>query len=135
VLKRFIETDAPSLPYTIYWCYRSPPLYSDRTVPFETEFKLKSHFVKHGHKFGARTEAEYEQMADAFMAKPITADIYECMSPYGRRDRNRLEGSTLYFGVAYGLNTLYTFHTRTISNVASKGGPLGFVLAKCAEVK
>jgi hypothetical protein len=110
-------------------------MYSDRTVPFESAFKLTSHFLKHGHKFGARTEAEYEQMAEAFMSKPVTADIFECVSPHGRHDRNRLEGSTLYFGVAYGLSTIYTFHPRTLHGVTSKGGPLQFVLAKCAEVK
>jgi hypothetical protein len=102
-------------------------------VPFQNAFKLRSHFLKHGHKFGAATEEEYERMADAFMAKPVTIDIYECTSPFGRHDRNRLDGSTLYFGVAYGVDIIATFHPRGTYDVNSKGGPLGFVLAKCAK--
>ncbi len=78
-------------------------------------------------------------MADEFMAKPITADIFECTSPHGRHDRNRLEGSTLYFGVAYDRiptrNIISTFFPRSAQSVAGKGGPLGFITSKCAEVR
>jgi len=104
-------------------------------VPFATAFELSSHFVKHGHKFGAATEQEYERMADEFMARPLNADLYECVSSHGRRDRIRLEGTTRYFGVAYKVNTISTFHPRDAHAIASKGGPLGFVLFKCAEVR
>ncbi len=104
-------------------------------VPFADAFKLSSHFLKHGHKFGATSEAEYERMADEFMSKAITADIYECTSPHGRRDRNRLEGSTLYFGAAYNGDTIATYFPRSAMAVQRKGGPLGFVLSKCAEVR
>jgi hypothetical protein len=110
-------------------------MYIGSTVPFESAYKLKIHFVKHGWKFGAATQEDYERMADAFMSKPITADIYECVSPHGRHDRNRLEGSTLHFGAAYNGTVLYTFHPKTADNVQRKGGPLGFVLSKCAEVR
>lgn len=112
-----------------------PLVYSGLTVPFENEYKRNTHFLKHGRKFGVATEEEYERMADAFMSKPITADIFECTSPYGRKDRNRLEGSTLHFGAAYNGTILYTFHPRAADSVQRKGGPLGFVLSKCAEVR
>ena len=112
-----------------------PVRYIGSTVPFANAFELSTHFMKHGHKFGATSEEEYERMADEFMAKPLDADLYECTAPHGRNDRIRLEGATRYFGVAYRINTIATFHPRGAHAIASKGGPLGFVLFKCAEVR
>lgn len=110
-------------------------MYIKPTVPFADAYKLSTHFLKHGHKFGATSEAEYERMADEFMSRALTADIYECTSIHGRKCRNRLEGSTLYFGAAYQVNIIATYLPREAIAVQRKGGPLGFVLAKCAEVR
>ena len=107
-------------------------------MPFANSFSRAIHFAKHGHKFGAATEFDYERMADAFMALPLASNLYECINPTGTNDRVRLDSITLHFGVAY-LDTasgtvLRMFHVRTASSIAAKGGPQGFVNHKCAEV-
>ena len=106
-------------------------MYIGLTVPFASAFHLSSHFLKHGKDVGAVSEQEYEQMADAFMSKPIRAGIYECTSVHGRRERNRIEESTFYFGVAYNGSTIATFYPPSAVSVKRKGGPQGFILSKC----
>lgn len=73
-------------------------------------------------------------MADAFMALPLTANLYECVNSTGMRDRNRLDGLTRFFGVAYRGNIVRTLHLRDAAEIAYWGGPLGFVNHKCSEV-
>jgi hypothetical protein len=109
-------------------------VYIVETVPFASGKQRKIHFVRHGHEFGAADEYEYERLADAFMSMPLHPDIYECINPTGKNDRNRLEGMTRYFGVAHSVSVLRTFHIRDASSIAYRGGPMGFVLHKCAEV-
>jgi hypothetical protein len=109
--------------------------YSKPSMPFENAMKLSIHFAKHGHKFGAATAEEYEGMADEFMGRPLNADLQECVSPHGSQDRVRLEGTTPYYGVAYGFDILRTFHVKDRFGVARKGGPRAFVGTKCAEVR
>ncbi len=92
------------------------------------------HFVKHGHKFGAASELEYERMADAFMSQPLNHDLLQCISLHGARCRNRIQASTLYFGVALHLS-IRTFHTKDANGVAKKGGPASYVAALCSEVR
>jgi len=70
-------------------------------MPFANPLSRAIHFAKHGHKFGATTEFEYEKMADAFMAAPLRAGLYECVNPTGTHDRIRLDGANRHFGVAY----------------------------------
>ncbi len=106
-------------------------MYSGKTVPFASALQLSTHFLKHGKKFGAASEQEYEQMADAFMSKPIRAGLFECTSVHGRCERNRIEESTLYFGVAYNGSTIATFFPHSALTVKSKGGSQGFILSKC----
>jgi hypothetical protein len=103
-------------------------------VPFENPRQLAIHFAKHAHKFGLTTEREYEEMADAFMSQPLNADLYECVSPHRSRLRYRLQGSTLYFGIAARVTVLVTFHPRDPHGVALRGGPAGFVAHQCAQV-
>lgn len=102
------------------------------SVPFADALSLSLHFVKHGHKFGAATEQEYEQMADRFMSQVLHPDLHECIKA-SNLDRIRLEGATRYFGVAYNVLTIRTFHVRDTFSIAHGGGPAGFVAHKCAE--
>lgn len=104
-------------------------------MPFASAYKLASHFVAHGHEFGAANEAEYEQMADMFMSQPLHSDLFECIRLTGTNDRIRLDGAIGYYGVAYGILTLRTFHTKSQSQIAAGGGPLGYVSRKCAEIR
>jgi hypothetical protein len=109
-------------------------VYSVETVPFPSRRQCSLHFSKHGHHFGAADEQEYERLADAFMSQPMYPDLYECVNPTGMNDRNRLDGATRYFGVAYNVTVLRTFHIRDAGSIAYRGGPLGFVTHKCSEV-
>ena len=89
---------------------------------------------KHGHRFGAVDEYDYERMADCFMAMPLHANLFECVNPTGDRDRNRIEGGTHIFGVAYNVSILRTFHIRDAASIARAGGPMAWVLQKCAKI-
>jgi hypothetical protein len=109
-------------------------MYIDRTVPFPNATQRQLHFVKHGHKFGAVDEFEYERMADTFMTMVMHPNIFECYRSVGTFDRIRLDGLTRFFGVAYNGTVLRTFHPRSAASIAAKGGPQGFVAFKCAEV-
>jgi len=100
-------------------------------VPFASALHLTTHFHKHGHRFGAATENDYEKMAEAFMSQPLHADLYECTRTDG--DRIRLEGITHYYGVAYDVTIIRTFHIRDAHGIAMRGGPAGFVAHKCRE--
>jgi hypothetical protein len=105
-----------------------------RIVPFANATSRAIHFARHGHEFGAKSELEYERMTDKFMATPKRPNLSERVNLTGTHDRIRLEGITRHFGVAYNGVTLRTFHIRSASAIALRGGPLGFVLHKCAEV-
>jgi hypothetical protein len=104
------------------------------TVPFANANQRAIHFARHRHEFGAADEFEYERLADAFMTGPVHIDLYECINPTGTNDRNRLDGSTRHFGVAYGQLVLRTYHIRDAFSIAYRGGPAGFVTHKCSEV-
>jgi hypothetical protein len=108
-------------------------------VPFPDPKERAKHFIKHGHKFGAADEFEYERMADAFMTAPAHPNLYEGVrataSRAGSRDRFRLDAITLHFGIAYGVLELRTYHIRDPHGIAMHGGPAGFIAHKCAEVK
>ena len=103
-------------------------------MPFETPKSRAIHFARHGQEFGAKDEYEYERMADTFMSLPLGANVYECTNLSGTFDRIRLDGSTRFFGVSFGILTVRTFHVRDAFSIAHRGGPAGFVAHKCAEV-
>jgi hypothetical protein len=110
-------------------------MYSGLTVPFLNAAQRSKHYVKHGHRFGAATEQDYERMADEFMTFPLLPPLVECTRITGTFDRVRLNGTTGHYGVAYNILTIRTFHVKEAAAVARRGGPLGFVLHKCAEVR
>jgi pyocin large subunit-like protein len=108
-------------------------MYIDPTVPFPNAKQRSLHFVKHGHKFGAVDEFDYERMADVFMSSPMHPNMHECYRATGTLDRIRLDALTRFFGVAYHGMVLRTFHPRNAHEIALKGGPQKFVLFKCSE--
>ena len=108
-------------------------LYIGLTVPFYSPVQRKKHFLKHGHTFGAMDEFHYEQMADIFMSSPAHLNTFECVNPNGTHDRIRLDGVTRHFGVDFKMG-IRTYHIRDAAGIARRGGPLGFVAHKCAEV-
>ena len=103
-------------------------------MPFASPYKRASHFVLHGHEFGAADEYAYEQMADAFMSQVMNPNLYECIRTVGAGDRVRLDGAIGYYGVAFIL-TIRTFHTKSQQQIAAAGGPLALVTRKCSERK
>jgi hypothetical protein len=110
-------------------------MYADLTVPFSDSIQRAKHFLKHGHKFGALDEFDYERLADAFMTAPLHPNLFECNRIVGTFDRIRLDGTTHYYGVAYNVSVVRTFHVKDAAGIAHRGGPLAFVLYKCAEVR
>lgn len=112
-------------------------VYIDLTVPFASPFLLQIHFDRHGHEFGATSEEDYERKADEFMSRPPTADIYDgqCVNhrPTGVYDRIRLHGTTRWFAVAYGVQTIRTFHVTRRNKIIKAGGPRAFVDQQCLE--
>jgi pyocin large subunit-like protein len=68
--------------------------------PFDPDYR-RQHSEDHGHEFGARTEAEYEAMADHFMTKPMEDTMEQCLrKPYChircRYDKRSQEYGTMY---------------------------------------
>jgi hypothetical protein len=108
-------------------------VYTSGTVPFASKYKRESHFLAHGRKFGASTEEEYERMADEFMSRAPNSDLYDCIRNIMSNDRIRLEGSTLFFGLAYGILVIRSFYPKDANSIAADGGAAGFVARKCAE--
>jgi len=102
-------------------------------VPFGSASELGIHFRKHGHKFGARTAADYERMADAFMFGIMNGNTQECVRPGGRR-RCRLDFVAADFGVALVVTQLViTFYPQTPRMVTKHGGPAGLFAYECAR--
>jgi hypothetical protein len=112
-------------------------MYTGATVPFPNAIERKKHYRKHGWKFGARDEHDYERMADEFMSAPMHADLYEdtMLRQNGVLDRLRLHGVTLHFGVAHHISILRSFYPRKPHEITRHGGPAGFIAAKCKEVR
>jgi hypothetical protein len=95
--------------------------------------QLNIHFQKHGYKFGLKTAAEYEQMADTFMFGMMNADTRECNRP-GKKRRCRLEFTAVHFGVAQRIPAfLLSFYPPAASMIAKHGGLNGFFTFECAR--
>jgi hypothetical protein len=50
-------------------------------MPFANELERAIHFAKHGHEFSASTEIDHERVADAFLSRPMTMTMRECIRP------------------------------------------------------
>lgn len=102
-------------------------------VPFANVMKRDIHFRRHGHEFGAATPTEYEQMADAFMFGPMSADTNECVRPNGRL-RNRMDFVTVHFGVAViARPVVATFYIPAPDTVTRHGGVAQLFADYCAR--
>jgi hypothetical protein len=103
-------------------------------MPFFDQLDRDTHFLKHGHEFGATDALEYERMADAFMFDALEGDARECTRP-GGIDRLRLGFNTRRLGVAC-TNPVFvrTFYVVTVISVASHGGAKGYFRWQCARI-
>lgn len=89
--------------------------------------------MKHGAKFGVTTEAEYEQMADAFMFDAMDADTRECVRP-SLTDRLRFKAVNRHFGVACIQPAFVrTFYPVPPKRIAKRGGPEPFFAYECGR--
>ena len=103
-------------------------------MPFLNPTELSIHFVKHGHKFGATDEREYEQLAEQFMFGPMNADTRQCIRPNGV-DRLRLEEAVRHFGVAcIQPEFIRTFYPIAQHKIDSRGGTAGYLAYQCGRV-
>lgn len=103
-------------------------------MPFSTAQERALHFQKYGHKFGATTEIQYEQMADAFMGQPMTITMRECIRPQGI-DRLRFNIANDHFGAAIVASTIIkTFHIVPYFKIIRRGGKTAFFNYECARV-
>lgn len=102
-------------------------------VPFINAYERATHFQKHGHKFGAATEEEYEQMADAFMVRALSPILQECIRHMSHQepDRVRLHFDDGHFGVAYRTNILRTFHIKYRVRNLSRAGAAALLAEEC----
>ena len=103
-------------------------------MPFANPKELGIHFRKHGHEVGARTAAEYEQMADAFMLGAMNTDTQECLRG-NRVKRCRLDFVTTHFGVALAATpVMLTFYPPRPDTIARYGGILGYFQHECGRM-
>lgn len=103
-------------------------------MPFIDAYARASHFKRHGHEFGAITEEEYEQLADAFMARALSPILQECiriMSP--DQDRVRLHFDRGNFGVSYGHAVLRTYHVKAQGKIRTRGAAAGLLAYECGR--
>lgn len=75
---------------------------------FADAAKLHDHFARHGVDFGARTAAEYERLADAFLNGPPVASTVEKVRANG--DTVRYDPATEEFGVVKSDGTIRTYY-------------------------
>lgn len=99
-------------------------------VPFENAYKLRSHFMKHGHEFGVQTAAEYEQLADRFIFGPMNDHTQECVRRNGQSVRLDLQAR--HFGVGIvSSRVVKTFYVVPIGKIRNRGGPEQFLTSEC----
>jgi len=102
-------------------------------MPFTNAQELAMHFERHGREFGATTQVQYEVMADAFMAAPITITTRECVRPNGTH-RVRLNIMNKHFGVAVvASQIILTFYIVPLHKVIRRGGIANFFTQECAR--
>lgn len=84
---------------------------------------LEDHFLRHGPEFGAKTQEEYEQLADTFLGGPLPEGVRECYRN-SNRDRLRYNPATNEFGAVSPGGVIRTFYHpnrrrhRMVSNLA-----------------
>lgn len=102
-------------------------------MPFANADERAMHFQRHGREFGAGTELEYEQMADAFMISPLTLTMRECIRP-NRTDRVRINIANNHFGVGVVASAVIrTFYVVPLHKVIRRGGIVALFNYECAR--
>lgn len=104
-------------------------------MPFASAEERDIHFKKYGYQFGAATAVEYEEKADAFMAKPMNITLRECIRPNGK-DRIRFDVSNDHFGVGIvATTTVRTYHIIQFFRIYRHGGKQKFFEYECARTE
>jgi len=102
-------------------------------MPFANAFERDIHFKKHGSAFGATTEIQYEQMADAFMVVPLVLTMRQCIRPNGI-DRVRINIANKHFGVgAVASLIIKTYYIVPFHRYVRRNGIVGFFNYECAR--
>jgi hypothetical protein len=102
-------------------------------MPFASPDERAIHYKKHGLKFGAADELQYEQMADAFMTAVLTLTMRECVRP-GGIDRLRVNIANKHFGVGIvQTTTIRTFYIVPIHSINAHGGIAGYFTYQCGR--
>ena len=108
-------------------------------MPFANPCERAIHFAKHGHKFGAPDEFDYERMADLFMGGPLGPDTRECQRPVspttGEQDRVRFDFGKHYQGVAcIAPAYIRTFYPVELRFIRKHGGEAGYFAQECGRM-
>ena len=77
------------------------------TNGFLNSRQLRLHYAAHGAAFGARSAAEYQEIADRFLREPKGTAAEECKRSHG--DIVRFDPSTDEFGVLDARKVIRTF--------------------------
>jgi hypothetical protein len=102
-------------------------------MPFANAFERSIHFKRHGSEFGAATELQYEQMADAFMATPMTLTMRECIRPNGT-DRVRINIVNKHFGVGVVASAIIqTYYVAPFHRYVRRKGIAEFFTYECSR--
>lgn len=120
-----IFVESIGTPVTFFWSKAG-------ALPFGNKLSLADHFKKHGADFpNATTDADYEALGDAFMAKPCGGTLVE-----GRRrngDKLRFESTTRELGVVSRSGSLKTYYKVSPGLLKKKGGPTKYFLWECGR--
>lgn len=101
-------------------------------MPFGNSLSLGDHFKKHGSDFpAARTAAEYEALADKFMAKPLVATLLEGKRQDGRRVR--FDSATRELCVVNRNGEVLTFYRVDRQLIVRKGGTQKYFAWECRK--
>lgn len=103
-------------------------------MPFADAYRRAIHFEKYGRQFGAANELVYEQMADEFMAGPMTLAMRECIRPNGRY-RLRTNITNKRFGAAVvGCAIIRTYYIVPTHQIVRRTGTIiKFFNYECAR--
>jgi hypothetical protein len=105
-------------------------------MPFCNDWERELHFEKHGYKFRAVDQFEYERMADVFMFGEQGKDTHECIRT-NAPDRVRLDFGTKYFCVSRLTpkpECLRTFYPVKRTTVAYHGGLASYMQYECGRI-
>ena len=102
-------------------------------MPFANAEERSLHFARHGHEFAASDALQYEGMADAFMAAPMTITTRECIRP-NQTHRVRLNVANKHFGVAVVQSEIIlTYYIVPLHKVIRRGGIATFFTYECSR--